>query len=128
MRKKLFFGFGMIILSIAASGCIALVAGAVGGAGTAVWLSNKIVQEVNQPMHKVALQAQETLKSLKLVITKETVKDNLTQIKSDYYDGKPVWIDIRKIDEKRSRIEIRVGIKGDEVAARKIMDDILKRL
>lgn len=109
-------------------GCVALLAGAAGGAGTAAWLSNKLVQETNVSFERAIKASKAALKSMKLEVTKETVQDDVAQIKSSYLDGKTIWIDIHKTSSSTSRIEVRVGITGDEAAARKVMDNILRYL
>lgn len=109
-------------------GCVALVAGVAGGAGTAVWLSGKLTQEVNASFDKTINASKLALKSLKLEITKETRKEDLAQIISKYSDGKTVWIDIHKVGVKTSRIEVRAGVLGDEVAAQEILNKIRKNL
>ncbi|MCR4337631.1 MAG: DUF3568 domain-containing protein [Candidatus Omnitrophica bacterium] len=118
----------MSISAMSLSGCFALLAGTAGGAGTAVWLSNKLVQEVNAPMDRSISAVRAALKSLKLEVTKETQAEDVAQVKSEYYDGKNIWIDIRKVTASKSKIEVRVGLTGDEIAARKVLDAILKRL
>lgn len=110
------------------SGCVVLLAGAAGGAGTAAWLSNKLTQEVNATFDKSIDAVKSGLKSLKLKVEKETKKDNVAQIMSNYSDGKTIWIDIHNLTPRTSRIEVRVGVAGDEEAARKVMDKILRYL
>lgn len=109
-------------------GCVALVAGAAGGTGTAVWLSDKITEEVNVPFARAIKATEAALRSLHLEVTKETKKDDVAQIMSKYTDGKTIWIDIRPVTPSASRIDVRVGIKGDEAAARKIMQMITRYL
>ena len=109
-------------------GCVALLAGAVGGGGTAVWLSDKLVQDVDASFDKSINASKSALRSLRLDVTKETKKDNVAQIKSRYTDGKTVWIDVHKVTRSTSRVEVRVGALGDEEAARKILDKILRYL
>lgn len=68
------------------------------------------------------------LQSLKLKVTKETVEEKIVQVMSNYTDGRTIWIDIHRISETASRIEIRVGAAGDKEAARKILDRIIRYL
>lgn len=107
-------------------GCVALVAGGAGGAGTAVWLSGKLTQEVNSPFEKTISAAKSALASLKLEVTKETVEENVAQIMGKYTDGRIIWIDIHRITEESSKIGVRVGAlpSSDKKAA----DRILKRI
>ena len=128
MFKKLAISVLLLALVPCLCGCFVLLAGAAGGAGTAAWLSNKLTQEVNAPFDKSIDASKSALKSLKLIVEKETKKDNVAQIMSNYSDGKTIWIDIHNLTPKTSRIEVRVGVAGDEEAARKIMDKILRYL
>jgi hypothetical protein len=105
-------------------GCVAVVAGTAGGAGTATWLSGKLVQNVDAPFEKSLQAAKEALKSLDLKITKETVEGNNAQLRSEYTDGKPIWVDVHRLTPKASSIEVRVGLLGDKEAAQKILDRI----
>ena len=125
-RIAVFIIGGIVTLNF--YGCALLLAGAVGGAGTAVWLSDKLTQEVNSSLEKSVEAAKSAMNKLDLEIVKETKKDDVAQLISEYSDGKKTWIDIHKITQNSSRIEIRVGLTGDEEAARKIMDQIMKYL
>ena len=127
-KKTIIFIFsGMLLLNI--YGCFALFAGAVGGTGTAVWLSGKLTQEFHSPYEQTITAAKKALKSLKLEITKETKEDTVTQLKSRYSDGREIWIDIRKIAEDSSKVEVRVGgIGSNKEAASKILKKIQRYL
>ena len=128
MIKKIFLFMVMVLFLVNIYGCVALLAGAAGGAGTAVWLSGKLTQEVNFSSDKSLKAVRSALDSLGLPINKETKKDEVIQIISKYADGKTIWIDIRPISLQASRIDVRVGAITDEEASRKIMDKILKYL
>jgi len=128
MFKKLAVIVLLLALVPCLCGCFVLLAGAAGGAGAAAWLSNKLTQEVNAPFDKSIEASKAALKSLKLIVEKETRKDNVAQIMSNYTDGRTIWIDIHNLTPRTSRVEVRVGVSGDEEAARKIMDKILRYL
>ena len=128
MRKNYYNFFLTLLLVLPLNGCALLLAGAVGGAGTSLWLSNKLVQEVNEPYPRAVKASKSALKSLKLKLIQETQKEEVTQLRSEYFDGKAIWIDIHHLSDVKSRIEIRVGISGDEVAARKILEKIERYL
>jgi tRNA nucleotidyltransferase (CCA-adding enzyme) len=117
-----------IVLLANTCGCVALLAGVAGGAGTATWLSGKLTQDVNVSFERSIDASRAALKSLKLHIAKETVKDNVAQIMSNYTDGKTIWIDIHRLTQSSSRIEVRVGASGDKEAAKKILSKITGRL
>jgi hypothetical protein len=82
---------------------------------------------VNGPLVQAVRGAKEGLKDLKVIVSKETAEPDVTQLKGDY-DGKSYWVDIRRVTDKTSKIEVRVGVPGDEAAARRIMDAILKHM
>lgn len=118
---------GLLLMNM--YGCVALMAGAAGGAGTAVWLSGKLTQEVNAPFEQTINATKSALQSLKLEVTKETKEQKVAQIMSKYSDGKIIWVDIHKVTDSSSRIEVRVGAVGsDKAAARKILKRIVSYL
>jgi len=106
-------------------GCFAVVAGTAGGAGTSFWLSGKLTQEFHASYDRTIDAAKSALKSLRFDLVKETREENITQLKSKYSDGKEIWIDIRKVTEDSTKVEVRVGaVNPDKEAA----DKILKRV
>ena len=110
-------------------GCFMLLAGAAGGAGTAAWLSGKLTQEANVPFERSVKAVKSALGSLKLEITKETIEQDVAQIMSKYSDGKTVWVDVRRVTDASSRIEVRVGaVDSDKQAADKILQRIKRYL
>lgn len=126
MLKKINFFIFSIFLVLNMCGCAALlVGGAVGGAGTAVWLSGKLSQEFHSPYERTIDATKTALQSLKLEITKETREGNGSQLRSRYNDGKEIWIDIRKVTENSTKVEVRVGaVNPDKEAADKILKKI----
>lgn len=124
MRKLKTFLNILLLLAFAVNlyGCVAMVGAAAGGAGTAMWLSGKLSEEVNAPYEKTTEAVKRTLHALKMEVAKETKTEDVTQIKSEYADGSTVWIDIRPLTAKSSKIDIRVGLKGDKEASSKILE------
>lgn len=124
MRKKLFNLVFVSILFLNFSGCVALVAGTAGGAGTALWLEGKISEEVNAPLNKVVKAVTAAMRDMRLEVTKTTVKEEVAQIKGKYTDGRIIWIDVKHLSDRSSQIEIRVGMRGDKDASTKILNRI----
>jgi hypothetical protein len=117
------------VLSVNIYGCATILIGAAGGVGTAAWLSNKLTQEVNAPFERTVKAAKSALKSLKLKIEKETIEPDVAQIISRYTDGKKVWIDVRRVTDSSSKVEVRVGaVSADKEAEVKILKAIEKHL
>ena len=128
MIKKMGFLVLLVMMAVNVSGCVALLAGAAGGAGTGYWLSGKLTQEVDATIEEGFAAAKSALKSFGFAVTKEVKKDTVAQVVSEYTDGKTIWIDVHRISDDRSRLAVRVGAVSDEEAARKILDKILRYL
>ena len=128
MIRKFAMFAAACMMSAHLCGCVALVAGAAGGIGTATWLSGKLSQEVNASFSRSLEGTKSALNSLHLKVTKETVKEDVAQILSNYSDGRMIWIDIHHVSDTISRVEIRVGAGGDKAAAHRNMDAILRHL
>jgi hypothetical protein len=123
MFKKftVFVFSGLLLLNL--YGCFALIAGGAAGAGTAVWLSDKLTQHFNASYDDTINAAEKALNSLKLPIIKESRQIQVTQIRSKYTDDKEIWIDVRRITSKSTKVEVRVGMIGSSKdAASKILE------
>lgn len=126
LKKRTVFLMLLPLLVIGISGCVALLAGTAGGVGTASWLSGKLTQEVNASFDRSTEGAKAAIKSLNLEVTKVVKEESVAQIRSKYSDGREVWVDVHRLTDSTSRIEVRVGVAGDKEAARKILDRILR--
>lgn len=98
---------GVLMLNVC--GCLAIFAGVAGGAGTAVWLSGKLTQEFHASYHTTIDATKLALQSLNLAVVKETQSEEVTQIKGAYSDGSEMWIDIHRVAEHSTKVEVRVG-------------------
>ena len=114
---------GLFLCSV--YGCAAIAVGVAGGAGTAVWLSGKLTQVYNVPYEKAVDASKRALGSLRLEVAKEIAQAEVTQIRSKYSDGRELRIDIKKVTDYSSKVEVRVGgVKADKAAAAKILKKI----
>ncbi len=98
---------GLMMLNLA--GCFALIAGVAGGAGTAVWLSGKLTQEFHASYFSTINATKVAMQSMNLPVLKDTQDANVAQIKSVYHDGRDIWIDIHRLTEQSTKVEVRVG-------------------
>ncbi len=124
MLKKLTACVALLCVPLILTGCVAIIGAAAGGAGTAMWLSGKLIDEVNAPYDKTIAAAKKGLAALDMPILKQTEEAQITQLISTYKDGSKTWIDIRPLTTKSSKIEIRVGMRGSKTASTEIMDKI----
>ena len=121
----------LVLLScLCLSGCVPLllVGGVAGGAGTQAWISGKLVQDIETPFENAVQAAESAIAAFGFAITKETKKANVVQIKSNYFDGETIWIDIHRISQTISRISVRVGAISDKEAAVEILGKIKEYL
>src|SRR5262245_16667019 len=125
MLKKVnrFVLLGLLILN--SYGCFALLGAAAGGAGTAVWLSGKMTQQFNASYDHTITASENALQDMGIKIEKKTQEGDISQLKSTYPNGKEVWIDISKLTDTTTKVEVRVGvIKPDKEAATNILKKI----
>ena len=127
VKRFVLFLSGIILLG-SLYGCVALFAGAAGGAGTAAWLSGKLVQQVDASFDRSFNATRNALDKLNLEVVKVTRKNEVAQFISKYLDSKKVWVDLHKVGVNSTKIEVRVGMGGDKEAAREILDQILAYL
>jgi hypothetical protein len=126
-RLMSFVLFGWLLVNL--YGCIPILAGAAGGGGTAVWLSGKLTQTFDASYDNTIEASRQALQDLNLNVTKETRKDEVTQLRSEYTDGKEIWVDVHRVTEGSSKVEVRVGaVSPDKEAANKILDGIRTHL
>ena len=107
-----------IFLLINLSGCFALFAGgAIGATGTAVWLSGKLVQRVDYPLDKTINATKDALRSMRLGFnSKENLYKGFAQVRSYTEAKEKIWIDIFRMADNSSQIQIRVGLRNKERA------------
>ena len=116
MFKSIAIFTSFVLLALSLSGCAVLLGAAAGGAGTAVWLSGKLSDELKAPYEKSIEATKKALSSMNMEVTKETKKDDIAQIMSKYADGATTWIDIRPLTSDTTKIEVRVGATGNKGA------------
>ena len=119
-------GFFFITLS----GCAVVLLGAGAGAGAAgaTYVLGKLEDEINAPVPQVQRASVASLKSLDLPVNKERGDKLSAELESETADQKTIWISINSLGPSRSKLVIRVGLLGDEVRSRQILQAIYKRL
>jgi hypothetical protein len=113
---------GMMMLNLC--GCFALFAGGVAAGGTAVWLSGKLAETFQAGFHHTIEASHSAMHQLNFPITHESQDDNDAAIKGTYTDGREIWIDIHRISDHTTKVEVRVGANPDKEAA----GDILRKI
>ncbi len=125
MLKRILLMIFSGILTLNLCGCFALFAGVAGGAGTAVWLSGKLTQEFHTSYQATIDATKAALQALDLQVIKETYDQNVAQIKGSYTDGREMWIDIHRLTDDSTKVEVRIGgVRPDKEAAGKVLRKI----
>lgn len=113
-----------ILLASFSSGCVALFVGAAGGAAGTVYVMGKLTEELGYDVPAVHGAALDAMKKLGLTLLEDRVDRLSGHMESEFADRAHVWIDLEFVREFRTRVTIRVGLTGDEIRSRKILDTI----
>lgn len=110
------------------SGCAPLLIGAGAGASGVIWYKGELRDVLNASVPHARLAVIASLKDLNLSILEEK-KDNLVvKIKSQFADGKKIWISLESLNKSTTKIKIRVGTLGNEYRSRRILELTKKHL
>jgi acetaldehyde dehydrogenase (acetylating) len=108
------------------SGCFLVAVGAAGaaGAGTVAYVDGKLTATLAKPYEAVVAasgRAIAELQFLKVGETKDALKDTV-EVRTA--DDKKVTIEATRVGDNLTRVEIRVGMFGDQPVSRTILDRI----
>jgi hypothetical protein len=114
-------------MTLCASGCLLVAVGA-GAVGTVAYVKGELEVTLNAGLDKSYGATLAALDQLKLVPTQK-LKDALTaEIVARTAEDKKVTIKLTRIDEKLTKIAIRVGIFGDQDQSTAIYEHIKQNL
>lgn len=116
-----------LLVLLFTSSCIAIVAGGA-GAGGYIYGKGGLKNVAQKPLGRCFAASKNALAKLGLPILKTTKEPDMATIISRFSDDKRITITIKKIDNKTSEIEIRVGVIGDEQRANHLMKNINQHL
>jgi hypothetical protein len=109
------------------TGCLVAAAGAA-GAGTVAYLRGELSSTLDAPYENAVRAANRGLQELEFAKISEN-KDALTAILiSRTADDKKVEVKVTKVTESTTRVQIRVGIFGDEALSLTVLDRIKEQL
>jgi len=117
-----------ILLAAFSSGCVALFVGAAGGAAGTVYVMGKLTEELSYDVPTVHGATLTAMKKLELMLSEERADTLSAHMESEFADRVHVWIDLESVGESRTRITLRVGLTGDELRSRKVLDRIKESL
>ncbi|MFA6287075.1 MAG: DUF3568 family protein [Opitutaceae bacterium] len=119
---------GLTSVAVTQSGCLLVAAGAVAGAGAVVYVRGELQASLDsgyESVKKATNRAIDQLQFKKISESKDALKDVLIARTAD--DTK-VEITIIKVSEVLTKVEIRVGVFGDQAVSMTILEKIKKGL
>ncbi len=117
-----------VILAASNAGCAALVVGAAGGAAGAVYVMGKLTEELSYDVPAVHEAAVAGMKDLQLTLSEDRADKLSAHLESEFADRAHVWIDLESIADSRTRMIVRVGLTGDEIRSKKILESTKQHL
>ncbi len=115
------------LLAASLTGCVAVVAGAA-GAGTVAWVQGRLEAVLDVNYEKTVTAANLAIKQFQFAKISEK-KDALTAILvARTAEDKKVEIKVVKVGDQSAKVQIRVGIFGDEALSLTILDKIKTNL
>jgi len=116
-----------VFLLINLCGCIALLAGAAAGGGTAMWLSGKLTDQVNASFSKTTSATERAMGALCAGKIEKVSRGNVVQFRGEDASGRNINVDVFLVSEKMTKLEIRVSV-NERDAAQRVLDEIKRRL
>ena len=126
--KKMIFYSLLILTSLPLTGCVPLVIGAAAGAGGVAYVGGNLQMNLDNPVKSVHSAALDVLKQKGVFVTKDELSRHHSEIKGEFQDGKTVRISTKALTERASKIQIRIGVLGDQYHSAEILDAIQEKL
>lgn len=131
MKKPLIIAFAIASLSaislFSLTGCWAAV-GAGAGGGTVAYLDGSMGAHLDHPFESVFDASLKAMEDLKYTTTSQTADARNAEIIARNAKDDKIKIEIEYVSEKSSKVEIRVGVFGDQELSMQILDQIKKNL
>ncbi|HUJ44031.1 MAG TPA: DUF3568 family protein [Opitutaceae bacterium] len=129
MKTRWMFGLALTAaaLSAALTGCLAVAAGAAGASAVA-WVEGRLDANLNADFERSAKAADLAIHDLqfaKISEKKDALEDTLVARTAG---DRRVEIKVEKVTDQTSKVEIRVGVFGDEPLSLTVLDKIKARL
>jgi hypothetical protein len=109
------------------TGCGVLLfgTGAALGAGAVLYYEGRLQQTVDASLDDTHAATVAGLKDLGLPVI---LSESKRQVESEYRDDTHVWIGLKSLEARQTRVSVRVGLTGDKERAADILDAIKRNL
>jgi len=118
---------GLTGVTVVQSGCLAVAAG-VAAAGTVVYIRGELQASLANPYRDVITATGKALEKLQFSKVSEKGDALKTVIVARTGSDKKVEITVKKVTDSVTKVEIRVGVFGDEALSMTILDNIKQAL
>lgn len=122
MKKTLW-----LFMAFFLTGCAAVVVGGVAAVGTYTYVSGQLKYTHNGNLDSTYQATLSACSSLQLVVVNQDKKLSKASMRVKEGD-RDVWISFKVISSTTTEVSIRVGYLGDEVASRRIHEEIRANL
>ena len=124
-RLKLFTV--VVLCALSSSGCL-LAVGAGAGAGGVVYYKGNLKETLPHSSNAVFDASLKALSDEALLVDSQKQDPYRGEIKSEYPDGKNIWITITALGHDTCELKIRVGAGGDQKRANQLLVRIKEHL
>jgi len=115
------------LLSTGLSGCLIAAAGAA-GAGTYAYVTGKLTATLDAPLERAHSASVTAVESLKFTGESKQLDAFNGVVTALAADGSEVKIDLKRLSDKSTEVQIRVGTFGDKSRSVAIYEEIKKHL
>lgn len=119
-----------LVLAAAAalpSGCLAVAAGAA-GAGTVAFVRGELAASLDQSFDQSVRATNRAIEDLKLAKISETQDALVATIIARTAEDKKIEITVSSVSAAQAKVQIRVGVFGDEALSQRILEKIRSNL
>jgi len=109
------------------SGCLAVAAGAA-GAGTVAYVRGELAATLDQNIDRTERAANRAIADLKFAKISETQDALVAVIVARTAEDKKIEIRVSSLSAAQAKVQIRVGVFGDEALAQRILENIRANL
>jgi hypothetical protein len=113
---------------LVSSGCVALLLGAAAGAGGIAYVKGTLEKNFDVPVEKVHRATLAAFKKIGVTLISEEKTQHSSELKGAFADEKEVKVSILSLTERTSKIQIRIGVFGDEDRSQIVLNAIQRRL
>lgn len=129
MRVAIARAVPLILIAATCAGCFgAFVAGAAGGAAGAIYVKGRLIEVLEASVGEVHMASREALLELGLPIIEDAADASSAKLRSEYADGRRVWVDIRAETPTTTKITIRTGPIRDWDRANDVLSRVKRNL